>query len=40
MLHHLSTTQQEAFSVAKQANDKATMQAILDEAGVYRPMHY
>jgi hypothetical protein len=40
MLHHLSTTQQDAFSVAKQANDKATMQAILDEAGVYRPMHY
>lgn len=30
----LSPEQKEAFMVAKQSNDRATMQAILDEAGV------
>lgn len=30
----LSDEQRDAFEVAKQANDRATMQAILDEAGV------
>jgi hypothetical protein len=40
LMQELSIEQREAFAVAKQANDKATMQAVLDEAGVYRPMHY
>jgi hypothetical protein len=34
----LSVEQKEAFAIAKQANDKATMRAILDEAGVSRPV--
>lgn len=33
-LHQLDDNQREALMVAKQANDRATMQAILDEAGV------
>jgi hypothetical protein len=32
----LSDEQRDAFMVAKQSNDRATMQAILDEAGVDR----
>lgn len=32
--------QREAFQVARQANDRATMQAILDEAGVSSPVHH
>jgi len=35
-LSQLSSDQKEAFLVAKQANDKSTMQAILDEAGSVR----
>lgn len=35
----LSDEQREAFLVAKQANDRATMHAILDEAGVSLPPH-
>ena len=38
--HELSAEQREAYAIAKQGNDKATMQAVLDEAGVFRPMHY
>jgi len=38
--HELSVEQREAYAIAKQGNDKATMQAVLDEAGVFRPMHY
>lgn len=34
----LSDEQREAFVVAKQANDKVAMQAILDEAGITPPM--
>ena len=45
--HHIELTddQRAAFQVAKQANDRATMQAILDEAGLenvslpQRPQH-
>ena len=37
ILSQLSDEQREAFMVAKQANDRATMQAILDEAGVELP---
>jgi hypothetical protein len=40
LVQELSVEQREAFAIAKQANDKATMQAVLDEAGVYRPKHY
>jgi hypothetical protein len=40
LLSELSAEQREAHEIAKQGNDKTTMQAILDEAGVYRPMHY
>lgn len=36
MLKELSEEQREAFAVAKSANDKATMQAILDEAGIMK----
>jgi hypothetical protein len=36
MLTELSEQQREAFAVAKSANDKATMQAILDEAGIMK----
>lgn len=36
VLNELSDDQREAFMTAKQANDRATMQAILDEAGVSR----
>lgn len=36
-LTELDETQQQAFLVARQANDRATMQAILDEAGIDRP---
>jgi predicted nucleic acid-binding protein len=39
-MQELSVEQREAFAAARQANDKATMQAVLDKAGVYRPMHY
>ena len=38
LLRELTLEQREAYAAAKQANDKATMQAILDEAGVYPPM--
>ena len=34
VLDQLTDEQREAFLVAKQANDRATMQAILDEAGI------
>lgn len=37
VLMQLSDEQKDAFMVAKQANDRATMQAILDEAGVELP---
>jgi len=40
LIQELSVEQREAFAAAKQANDKSTMQAVLDEAGVYRPMRY
>jgi GNAT superfamily N-acetyltransferase len=40
LLQELSDEQREMFAIAKQANDKTTMQAVLDEAGVYRPRHY
>lgn len=35
-LRDLSTGQKEAFAVARQANDKTTMQAILNEAGIVK----
>lgn len=37
-LRELSVEQREAFAVARQANDKATMQAILTEAGITKPV--
>lgn len=37
LLTQMSEEQREAFLVAKQSNDRATMQAILDEAGVDLP---
>lgn len=37
ILTQLTEDQRDAFFVAKQANDRATMQAILDEAGVDFP---
>jgi hypothetical protein len=40
LTQELSVEQREAFAIAKQANDKSTMQAVLDEAGVYRPRYY
>lgn len=36
-LGELSDEEKEAFMIAKQSNDKETMRAILDEAGVERP---
>lgn len=33
-LEDLTDEQRDAFRVAKQANDRATMQAIIDEAGI------
>ena len=36
-VEHLSNTQKAAFMVARQANDRDAMDAILDEAGVVKP---
>lgn len=37
MMEQLSDAQKEALSVARQANDKDAMEAILDEAGIVKP---
>ena len=39
-LQELTQEQKEAFAVAKRANDKATMQAILVEAGIERMIRH
>lgn len=38
-MKHLTEEQRSAFQVASQANDKATMQAIIDEAGIVAKHH-
>lgn len=39
MMEQLSDAQKEALSVARQANDKDAMEAILEEAGIEKPMN-
>lgn len=38
--HELTAEQREAYAIARQANDKTTMQAVLDEAGVSQLRQY
>jgi hypothetical protein len=36
-LSQLTDAQKDAFAVARQANDRDAMEAILDEAGIVKP---